>query len=239
MKRTFVAAMTLMLTSSIAHAEGINLSWNNCGTTGVQNAQWVCDANSGLPFSLYASYIPPSGIVEFLGVSSQIDIFTEGTLPDWWKHGSAGCRSTTGLAVSFDYTSSPSACLDIYNGQAAGGFAYDVGFGSPNRARFRITCAIPFDNRSPLNALTEYNAYRVNFLRSKSTGTGSCEGCLTPACIVLNDVQLFQPPEQLFDPLIFNPADRNFATWQQAPPGCPESTPTRSATWGQVKSLYR
>jgi hypothetical protein len=59
---------------------------------------------------------------------------------------------------------------------------------------------------------------------------------------VLNDIQLFQPPELLFDPLIFNPAERSFVTWQNpvtGPPGCPFATPTRTATWGQVKSLYR
>jgi hypothetical protein len=182
-------------------------------------------------------------MTQFLGVSSQIDIFTsDPNLPDWWKHGSGQCRTTTGLAVSFDFTSNPTSCTDFYVGQAAGGFAYDVGFGTPNRARFRIQCAVPFDNRGPVSSTVEYSAYRVNLLRSKTTGSLSCPGCEVSACIVLNDVQLFQPPELLFDPLIFNPADRNFATWQTplgGPPGCPFATPTKQATWGQVKSLYR
>jgi hypothetical protein len=243
MRRTLVAALTVMLAASVAHAEGINLSWNECGSSGTQNLTWTCDTNSGGTFSMYASFIPPTGVNEFLGVSSQVDIFTEsGTLPDWWKHGGGQCRSTTGLAVSFDFTSGPFGCTDFYSGQAAGGFAYDVAFGSPNRARFRIQLAVPFENRAQISPAEEHYAYRVNMLRAKTTGTGSCAGCNVSACIVLNDIQLFQPPEQLFDPLIFNPAGRNFVTWQLpvgGPPGCPFATPTRQATWGQVKSLYR
>ena len=142
--------------------------------------------------------------------------------------------------LNFDFTSGPFSCLDFYFGQAAGGFAYDIGFGTPNRARLRVQLAVPFDNRGPVSDIDEYYAFRVNVARSKSTGTGLCAGCMEPACIVLNEIQLFQPPEQNFDPQITNPAVSNFALWQAtAVPGCPLSTPTRSSTWGQVKSLYR
>jgi len=59
-------------------------------------------------------------------------------------------------------------------------------------------------------------------------------------CIVLNNIQLFQPPEAGNDPDISNPANSNYVTWQASVvPGCPQSTPTRSSSWGQVKSLYR
>ena len=44
----------------------------------------------------------------FLGISSQIDITSStATLPDWWKHGTTQCRSTSGMSVSFDFTSGP------------------------------------------------------------------------------------------------------------------------------------
>jgi hypothetical protein len=226
-----------------ALAAGINLSWNDCGTFGTQNMTFDCLTNSGAPFSAVASFFPPAGVNNFLGISSQIDIFTDqANLPDWWKHGTGQCRGTTGLSISFDFTIGPFSCFDFYSGQAAGGSAYDSGFGSPARGRLRVQAAVPFDNRGPVSATTEYYAYKANFTRAKTTGTGSCTGCSASACIVLNDIQLFQPPDALNDPQISNPADRNYVTFQApagGPPGCPLATPARSRSWGQVKSLYR
>ena len=130
----------------------------------------------------------------------------------------------------------------VHFGQAAGGYAYDVGFGTPARARLRIQAAIPVDQRIAVDPGLEYYAYKVSLLRSKTTGTGLCTGCLNSACIVLNNIQLFQPLEAQNDPDIVNPAHRSYATWQSpanGPAGCPLATPTRSATWGTIKSLYR
>ena len=91
-----------------------------------------------------------------------------------------------------------------------------------------------------MSDVDEHYAFRVNLQRAKSTGTGSCAGCNTVAYIVLNSIQLFQPPEQNNDPEISNPANSICSTWQAAPgTECPLSTPTKNASWGQVKSLYR
>ena len=98
------------------------------------------------------------------------------------------------------------------------------------------------DQKGPVDSSTEYYAYRVNLTRSKTTGVGSCTGCTNSACLVLNNIQLFQPLEAQNDPDIVNPAHRSYATWQSpvnGPPGCPLATPTRTATWGSIKSLYR
>lgn len=241
--RIGLAVTALALGASVASAEGINLSWNDCGSAGTQNATFACNTNTGLPFSAVASYVPPAGIARFLGLASQMDIYTElATLPDWWKHGTSGCRGTSGLAVNFDFTSGPFVCQDFYVGQAAGGFAYDVGFGSAGRARFRIQCAVPFDNLGPIDAGFEYYAYKANFTRSKTSGTGFCDGCQYSACLVLNEIQLFQPPDALNDPRLYNSLERSFITWQLpvgGPIGCPLSTPTRNSSWGRVKSMYR
>jgi len=241
MKKLILMAGAMLLSASMASAAGINLSWDDCGTAGTAAKSFDCASNSGTPFSMVASFIPPAGVNEFLGISAQVDISTQSaTLDDWWKHGTGQCRGTSGMAVAFDFTSGPFTCIDFYNGAAAGGSAYDVGFGAPNRARLRVQCAVPFDNRGPVDPNLEYYAMKVNLLRAKSTGVGSCAGCQTPACIVLNSIQLFQPPEALNDPEIANPANSNFVTWQASSvPGCPLSTPTKNSSWGQVKSLYR
>jgi len=198
----------------------------------------------GAPFVAIASFIPPANTNVFLGVSAQVDVTTDqATLPDWWAHGTGFCRGTTGMSVTFDFaTNGPFTCAEFNSGSAAGGFAYDVGFGSPNRARLRVQYAVPVDVGGPLDASTEYYSFKWNLLRGKTTGAGACAGCSAPACIVLNSVQLFQDPAQNFDPTITNPIDRNYVTWQSpvsGPAGCPQSTPTRNSSWGQVKSLYR
>ena len=241
-KNIVIAGAMLVLGASAASASGINLSWTNCGTFGVQNVTFACAVNSGSS-QMFASFDPPAGVTAMGGMSAQIDITTDqANLPDWWKHGTGQCRGTAALPVSFDFTSGPPDCADYWLGQAAGGTAYDVGFGSPSRARFRVQAAIAAGTELPVDAGTEYYAFKATLQRTKSTGTGSCAGCLNSACIVLNEIQLFQPLELQFDPIITNPRERQFITWQNpatGPSGCPLSTPTKSKTWGQVKSLYR
>jgi len=239
-KIALLTGVLLALSASMALAQGgINLAWNDC--QGPVNATFACNTNTGTN-TMVGSFDPPHVLTQFLGISAQVDITTDqANLPDWWKHGSGQCRGTTALATNFDGSTAPT-CTDVYFGQAAGGFAYDVGFGSPARARFRIQCAVPIDNRTEVDPGTEYFAFKGIIQHTKSTGTGSCAGCTEPACIVLNEIQLFQPPEAADDPQITNPRDRNYITWQPpptGPAGCPLTTATRNSTWGQVKSLYR
>jgi hypothetical protein len=230
----------LLASSSTAYAAGINLSWNDCGTAGLATLSFACDVNTGSAFSMVGSFDPPAGITEFLGISAQVDITTGGALPDWWKHGINDCRGSTALASIFDFSSGPATCADVYFGQASGGFAYDSEFNSPNRARFKMTCAVPIDNRVEVTAGTEYYAFKGNISRAKTIGGGSCAGCAQEACIVLNSIQLFQPPAQANDPVIIQPRDRNYITWQSAAIlDCPASTAVHATTWGKLKSLYR
>lgn len=240
-KSLLLTGAVLALSASVAAAEGINLSWNDCGVAGQRSMTFNCLSNSGAPFPAIASFIPPPGLTEFLGLNAQVDVTTlQPNLPQWWQHGSTSCRGTTGLSVGFDFTSGPFTCADFFVGQAAGGFLWESGIGSPNRARMRVTCAVPFDNRGPVDENTEYYAFRVSLQRAKTTGTGSCPGCTEQACIVLNEIQLFQPPELGNDPIITTPAPENHVTWQSSTvAGCPASTPVQNKSWGQVKSLYR
>jgi len=238
-KIALFAGVLLALSASMASAAGINLAWNDC--QGPINATFACNVNTGLN-TMVASFDPPHVLTQFLGISAQIDITTDQpALPDWWKHGTGQCRGTTALSTNFDGSTAPT-CTDVYFGQASGGFNYDVGFGSPARARFRIACAVPIDNIVEVDPGTEYFAFKGLVQHTKSVGTGSCAGCSNPACIVLNEIQLFQPPAQADDPIITNLRDRNWITWQvppTGPVGCPLSTPTHNSSWGQVKSLYR
>ncbi len=148
----------------------------------------------------------------------------------------SGCRE---LSTSFDFTGGSSSCTDFYAGLAAGGFAYDVGFGDVDRARLRVSVAVPIDNLGPVDPGTEYYAFRASINRAKSTGVGSCAGCSVPACIVLNEIQLFQVPEAGNDPEITAAAGSNHVLWQSSTTGCAASAGGRTRSWGQLKSLYR
>ena len=238
MKRFGLVAAVLPLTASVAWPQGIDLSWNDCGTSGAQNQAFACETGGGGAFTMVASFSPPSGVDQYLGLSSQIDVFTDSAeLSDWWKHGSSQCRGTNGLVVGFDFTTGPFACTDFFLGHAVGGFAYDVGFGGPERARLRVQCAVPIDLAGPVTAGVEYYAYKVNLARSNAAGAAACAGCGTSACIVLDEIQLFQPSDARI--CGYSAAE---LTWQppaSGPAGCPYATQTRSSTWGRVKSLYR
>jgi hypothetical protein len=244
MKRIGLATTALLVWgAATASAQGgINLAWDDCGTSGVQNLTFACNANSGAPFSAIASFLPPGTLPEFLGLNSQIDLRSQNAaLPDWWKHGGDQCRGNTGLAISFDFTSGPFTCADFFLGQAAGGFVYEFPAtpSSGDRGRIRVTCAVPFDNRGEVTEGTEYYAFKANILRAKTTAAGSCAGCAEAVCLVLDNIWLFQPPEQNNDPVLMNAANQKHVTWQSALKNCPQSTPTVNRTWGQVKSLYR
>jgi hypothetical protein len=236
-RATILSLSCLVLCSSVAFGQGgINLSWNDCGSAGTERASFACDANTGPPFELVASFVPPGKLPEFLGLNAQIDLEADSpTMPSWWALATGECR-TGALSVSFDFTSGPSTCVDFFSGQAAGGFVYEEP--QPGRRRIRITCAVPFDNRGPIDPGTEYYAFKVRVARAKTTGAGACAGCNDHVCMRLDHIQLFQPPEQGNDPLLANPAERAEANWQNG--FCvPCPCPTQLMSFGQLKCKFR
>ena len=239
--RFLLAAITVSASMTrSASAAGVDLAWDDCGVYGTMLKTFSCNSNVGLPFMLYGSFVPPPDIDQFVGIAAQVDICTmTSSFVDWWAHGTGYCRGTNALFTSFDFTAGPFNCADPYLGQAAGGFAYDVSFGDVDRARMRIQCAVPFDQRAPVDPNTEYYAFQVRISRSQSTGDGSCAGCSTPACIILNDIQLFQPPEAGNDPVLTNPVNDYHVNWQATVPNCPFIVSVSNASWGRLKNLYR
>jgi len=193
----------------------INLSWDDCGTFGSLDKSFACDSSNGFPFTLVASFHPPAGIDEFVGISSQIFITSSTpSLPDWWKHGSGQCRGTTSLLTSVDFINEgPYSCVDPWAGRGFGAYAYDVAYQSANRARLRVQYAIPPEDRGPLEGFEHY-AYKVRFTRAKSAGAGACAGCDEKMQIVLDYIQLLQSVESNNDPILYTPRDRNYVTWQ-------------------------
>jgi hypothetical protein len=205
---------------------GVNLSWDDCGTAGSEVRTFACNTNSGSPFVAIASVVAPAGVDELLGMYATLEIQSAGgLLPSWWLHGSGQCRSTTGLTAGFDFTAGPGSCLDFWSGQAAGGLVYEPGFGGADRARIRVAAAVPSDHRGPIEAGSQYYMFKLNVLRTKSTGTGACAGCDVPVCIRLQEIQLVQPASVGYDPVIAHAANRNRIAWQSDTAPCPGTTP--------------
>jgi hypothetical protein len=245
-------ALVVVLVSSFAvnafaQATGVNLSWTDCGTTGTANVSTACASNAGAN-SIIASFIPPGGIAQYVGLSAVVDITSQsGLIPSWWDMTSTGCRPT-GMSVSFDFTSGPFTCTDIFSGQALGAYQFTQPFDSTNfgtsatapavnHARLRIAGAMA--TGAPLDSSMQYYGFKITLSNKQSVGVGNCAGCSTPMCIVLNSIELGQPGSLPSTVLTGPPAGGNDQiTFQGAGANC-SAVPTRSKTWGQIKSLYR
>ena len=88
-----------------------------------------------------------------------------------------------------------------------------------------------------------YYAQIITLNQGKTVGIGACTGCLSPACLVLNDVELDQvhgtPGGDVNVVTNALPGRNNFITWQGGDANCPGETATKNATWGSIKALYR
>lgn len=239
---TLAVLAILLAAAPVAHAVGINLSWNDCGAAGAENQSFACNTNTGAAFVLVLSAVPPVGSTAITGTEISLDFNAASpTLPDWWKFKNTGWCRQTALLASTDFTSwDPPSCADYWMGQAAGGIsAYLQPYAAyPCVARLLMVFAVVPSLAGPLDENLEYYICRVSILRSKTVGTGSCDGCTTPVMVMLNEVKLTQPVG-VGDYRIQNPVDRNWATWQHSNFNVCRWVPTRTHTWGGIKSLYR
>jgi hypothetical protein len=106
---------------------------------------------------------------------------------------------------------------------------------------------VPATSATPIVGGDELYDFTINITNQKTVGTGSCAGCTTPVCIVLNSINVVAQ-DNVEERLLSTPTapGSNFITWQGGGNpsaggtiGCPAATPTRRSTWGSVKSLYR
>jgi hypothetical protein len=250
-----LCGLLLALTASIASAAaGVNLRWSACfGDGGTANKTFACNSNTAGSSVLVGSFELGADLLQTSGVEIVVDVATAGaTLPAWWDFKNPGSCRTASLVMNPTIAISAANCADWAAGGAAGGLAaYSVGGGGPNTSRMigGFAIAVPL---ADLTGGQEYFAFNAIINNAKTVGTGSCAGCSTPACIVLNSIKCATPPVtgvpsrdvKLSGPT--NGTDSNYATWQGGAgvnsnrgQGCPAATPTHKSTWQQVKTLYR
>ena len=245
MKAAALALVILASYASNAHAEGINLSWDACGSEGTDSKGFACDTNTGASFTLWCSVVPPEGTTAVTGVEVIVDVIRcSELLPDWWQFKNAGTCRQTALSATADFTSTNSnVCTDYWAGQAQSMLAsYTSGLfsGVYGRGRVIAIAAIPTSLATPLDPSLEYAMMRLTISRSKTTGTGACAGCSIPAGLYLTEIKLTQPVG-IGDYRVQNPAGRMSVGWQMAVEGtyfqCGD--PVRNTTWGAIKAQSR
>lgn len=242
-KLLLMTGVLLALTAAVASAQ-VNLAWNNCiasGTSAVDKS-WACDDNFAAAFRLVPSFISPANLTAFVGAQLVVDIQSAApTIPDWWGL----CRSDQ-ITVAAPGGLSALCVNPFAGGNTGGGVDLAPGFGGANRARLRTALS----RDTPFNIANGAHTYAslVQIALAKTVevdpGDPVCAGCALDACLVLNSVELLQvagtPPQDIY--VLSNVATRNHVTYQGGTidqPGCPGATPTKNATWGSVKSLYR
>ena len=250
-----LCVVLVVLTAAVASAAGgVNVRWNDClGDGGVPDRVFACDRNSGTNL-LDGSFVLGADLAQVSGLEIVVDIATAGpVLPAWWQFKNAGTCRQASLNMSPTANPFSVACVDWTQGSAAGGTAaYTVGSFGPSTARIVAGFGLPTVLYADLVANQEYFAFNGRLDNAKTVGTGACDGCTTPACIVCTYVRVVTPPVagqpsrdvNLSGPT--NNTDSNFVTWQGGAgvssslgQGCPAATPTQLTTWSRVKTLYR
>jgi hypothetical protein len=245
-KSLLLSGLLLLATSSAAFAAaGTSLRWASClGDGGAQNRTSACTTNLGsLP--LVGSFEMPDLLANVSGVELSLDVAVAGAaLPAWWQYNAGECRQGS-LSMNPTISLSAANCFDWANANAAGGLAaYNEGTFGPSSAHILGGFAVSAANLASLDPGVEWFAFNLLISNAKTTSTGACAGCLSPVCIVFNSIKVATPTNSILITGAASPGS-NYATFQGGVgvstllgAGCPAATPTRSSTWGQVKSLY-
>jgi hypothetical protein len=247
---------SLAASAGVANAQ-VNLAWNNCITQGnsAVDKAYACDGTSnGAPFKGVLSFISPANLNNFVGMQAVVDIRTAtgNQLSDFWRLGVGECRdgnfsfpgSLTGVG-----TGTTGVCRNPWAGaNTGGGFQWYTqttdDYPTPNGARIKMAFARDSEGALLQNQQYIAGAFMLDTFNDVDTGGGVCAGCSDAACIVVNQIELYQTVGSPGGDIIVlsTPATRQHITWQGGAiggNGCPIETPTRRTTWGAVKSFYR
>ena len=241
MKKAILSCALLLATATAASAAGVNLAWNNCvADGGVQNLTFACNTNTGNR-GIVGSFVVDGDIPIVNGNELVVDLQSaSAALPDWWQFTTAGVCRQTALSIA---AHNGASCPDMFEGQASMNIAaYQLAkHGLANEARILCVNAVQAAAVVTLFAGQEYGIAKWTITNSKTVGSPSCTGCTVPVCIVFNSANI-TTDAGLNDTKLTAAANpgSNFISWQGgAGTNCPAAVPTKNATWGSVKSLYR
>jgi hypothetical protein len=245
MKKTLLTTVALAaLMASTASAQ-LNAKWTQC-ITGTSNITSACTALATTRILMLSWVAPATAATAVVGYNIKVTQATTGG-PNlcWWtmsgvRAGGFGLGGTNAAAGCDNF-------LAFFGSPNAAGGWQDLGDG---RGRFNIFVANPVGGSGDATQAAGVEFYAAE-VQIKGSGTNSCDGTAPPpfntgalqcgagAQLRLNDIVLVQeggPANiDLNTPVA---ANSNCATWQ-AGGVCDAVTPTKNATWGAVKALYR
>lgn len=234
-KVLLMTGVLLALFAASAMAQ-VSLNWNTCFENGAAtNKVFACNTN-GSGNNMVAAWYPPASATQVTAIEMYLNYQVDAaTLPCWWTFDASG--RATGASVSTTDINDLFLCgggLGNYfrdnNGPAAGVWAQTA----PNRGAwiYSQAAAAPGDPDD-----IEQFGMQVRIVNTGTVGPG-CPGCSTPVCFVLSRVVVNQAGAPNIE--LTAPAGQQHVTWNGGGTvPCPAATPTKKATWGSIKALYR
>lgn len=247
MKKILLVCTGLLTLSAATAAAQIQVAWNDClADGGAATRTSTCASNAGIN-RLIVSYTTPSPMSDFIAVDGAIDLqFDNGAIPQWWEFKNAGSCRETAAGIGVDVNILPNfgtSCADTWDGgnSATGLFTgYAPGFGGPNRARAVFSISRAASSPFPIAGGTTYFGW---IWQISNANTLVCAGCLDPVALWAPEMTLRGVSGVGFSaaaaPIVLSgsPDDgTSCVSWNN---GSCQATPTRTATWGSVKALYR
>lgn len=259
MKKCFLLTLT-MLAVGVTDAHGqetINLGWLACRTAAndasialndVTAADFPCATNNSSRDLVVA--VNTGSYTTFQGAAIQLDFITRSGVSDWWDVGDqfadpGGCRAG-GMVRAI--VRSNNTCANPYGDiSQLGEETFTASANGPGTYRM-VAYHIPVSDSPFIEPAAGGYAAMVITVNSLGTvddlsGTVLCNGCAVPGSFVLNRVDFAADDELRSFDSVSNTGLRVCVGWRGGvDPGtgfCPGVIPTKNATWGQVKALYR
>jgi hypothetical protein len=227
-------AVGMLMGFGRAGASELRLSWDRCGSEGVNNKAFACGTNAGTD-TLVVSYISNNNFPKLAHADIFMFVcFRQFILPDWWRVlGAGSCRlgaltaTAAGPSASctaiWDPLSGSTQQIHLNGGTTLNGFVFVVSVTAGDSARAR-----------DIVVGQELEFTRLVLDHTRTTGPGACTGCSIGADVGANFVWLYST-----DGHNLGTSGGSYVTWQDATTACQAISPVLNRTWGAVKSLYR
>jgi len=235
-KMVFIAGALMVLVAGSAMA-GSNLAWNDCVPGGGVADRTAACANTGSG-TMYISFVSPTALPQLAASDAFIDVQTSTSISNWWMTTPIGTRWGTGSADG-----ASGACPGWWSAATSGPivFAPTAQQISSTRFRLRVSAVVAAGEEQPVDAGVEYGAGQLILKNSAGTGVAGSPAnteCLQGGAIGIVNLTLLQPGQA--DVVMQTAEVRNCVTSRGGGgQTCPGATPTKKATWGSIKAIYR
>jgi hypothetical protein len=235
----------LVLTSGLAVAGTIDLTWNACfsnlpaSPAKASTKAVACNSNTGGQ-NLIVSFYPSAEITKLDAVDMFVDYHLTTGVPCWWDFRASNSLRAAALAVTSVDGFSCGASLDqscfgcqgnyfttVANASGGGGMALiDPTFG-------RISCTMGIPQGTGGVPATGQEEFGVS-IRFTNANTLTCTGCLTPITLTCDHVTLFDSGSGANLQSTYTQAQHAAVTYFNLNP-----TAAEKKTWGAIKAIYR